>query len=392
MDRIKEIVNDELFDWMRAIRREIHQWPELAFEEYKTAELISRCLKELGINHKTGISRTGVVGRLTIDENAPTVALRADMDALPIPENTDLPFSSKVAGVMHACGHDGHVAVLLGAAKLLNEKPPRGNVVFIFQPGEEGAGGARPMIEEGVLEGVDVIFGGHIERHYQAGEIAIKTGVHTSYADGIDIEITGKGGHAARPHEAIDAVIIASQLVIYLQTIISRELDPFHPSVITIGVIKAGTVYNAIAENAVLKGTVRTTEASIRSQIIDKIKNIASSLSTLHGARIDVRISSGYPPLINHDRECGFAKEVAEHLLGEKGVISIPFPSLGGEDFGYYTQKIPGCFVRFGAAKKGYEQISSHSPRFDFDEEVLRVGAAYMSELVRYAIEKLSNS
>lgn len=391
MDKIKEIVNDELFGWIVDIRRRIHQWPEKAFEEHKTAELISTHLKELGIEHKTGVAKTGVVGRLITDEKAPTIALRADMDALPVNENTGLPFSSKAQGVMHACGHDGHVAILLGAVKLLRTNPPPGNIVFIFQPAEEEEGGARPMIEEGVLEGVDIIFGGHIERHYQVGEIAIKTGIHTSYTDSFDIEITGRGGHAARPHEAIDAVIIASQLVTYLQTIISRELDPLHPSVITVGVMQAGTAYNAIAENAVLKGTIRTTETSIRNQIIDNIRSIASSLSTLHSAKIDVRINPGYPPLINHDREYEFARDVALRLLGEKRVTSIPFPSLGGEDFSYYTQQIPGCFVRFGAAKKGHEQIPEHSPKFDFNEEVLRVGAAYMSELVRYAIDKLKD-
>ena len=392
MDRLKEIVNEELFDWIRDIRRKIHQWPEKAFEEYKTAELISKHLEELEIDHKTGIAKTGVVGKILVDEKAPTVALRADMDALSIMENTGLSFSSKVPGVMHACGHDGHVAILLGAAKLLRKNPPRGNVVFIFQPGEEGRGGAMPMIKEGILEDVDIIFGGHIERYYQVGEIAIKRGVHTSYSDSFEIEITGKGGHAARPHEAIDAVIIASQLVINLQTIISRELDPLHPSVITIGVLKAGTVYNAIAEKAILKGTIRTTEVSLRSLIIGKIRGVASSLATLHGATIDVKIQPGYPPVINHEREYEFARDIAEKLLGKEKVFSLSFPSLGGEDFGYYTQKIPGCFVRLGAAKKGFEQIASHSPRFDFDEGVLRVGAAYMSELARYAIERLVNS
>jgi hippurate hydrolase len=389
MDNIKKIVNDELFEWMKDIRRRIHQWPELAFEEHKTADLISQHLKELDISYQTGIAKTGVVGKLIIDKEAPTIALRADMDALPILENTGLFFSSQVQGLMHACGHDGHVAIVLGAAKLLKKMPPRGNVVFIFQPGEEGEGGARPMIEQGVLDKVDIIFGGHIERYYQVGEIAIRKGVHTSYTDYFEVEITGRGGHAARPHEAIDAVVIASQLVISLQTIVSRELDPLHPSVITIGVMQAGTVYNAIAEKALLKGTIRTTEESLRSKITDKIRGIASSLSSLYGAKIDVNIKAGYPPVINHEKECDFAKEVAEKLLGEEKVFSLAFPSLGGEDFGYYTQKIPGCFIRFGAAKKGHEQIASHSPRFDFNEEVLRVGAAFLSELTRYSIEKL---
>lgn len=389
MRRIEEIVNKELFHWMRDIRREVHQWPERSFEEHRTAQLVSAKLKEAGIEHSTGVAGTGVVGRLTVDADAPTVALRADMDAIEVHENTGLLFSSRVPGLMHACGHDGHIAILLGTARLLQKKPPEGNVVFIFQPGEEGEGGAKPMIEEGVLNGVDIIFGGHIERNYQVGEIAIRKGMHTSYTDSFDIEIIGKGGHAARPHEAVDAVIIASQLVTFIQTIVSRELDPLHPSVITIGVLQAGSVYNAIAETAVLKGTIRTTEKTIRSLIIEKIRAVSSSISALHGAQIDVRINQGYPPIINHDRECRFARDVAVTLLGEEKVISIPFPSLGGEDFAFFTTEIPGCFVRFGAAKKGSEKESSHSPRFDFDEDVLKVGAAFMSELTRHALFKI---
>ena len=389
MENIRKIADDELFKWMVDIRREIHQWPEKAFEERRTSELISRHLNEIGIEHRTGIAKTGILGRLITDQKAPTVALRADMDALPVHEDTGLPFASKVAGLMHACGHDGHVAILLGAAKLLKARPPKGNVVLIFQPAEEAEGGAKPMIEEGALEGVDIIFGGHIETHYQVGEIAIKKGVHTAYTDSFYIEITGKGGHAARPHEAVDSVVIASHLIMFLQAIVSREVDPLSPSVITIGYVHAGTVSNAIAEKAVLQGTIRTIETSLRKQIVDKIKNIASSLSTLHNAHIDVRINPGYPPIINSDREFIFAWDTAERLLGEKRVISIPHPSLGGEDFAYYTQKIPGCFVRFGAAKEGCEDKASHSSQFDFDEEALRVGAVYLAELVRDAVEKL---
>lgn len=389
MENIKKIADDEFFKWMVDIRREIHQWPEKAFEERRTSELISRRLNEVGIEYRTGIAKTGILGRLITEQKAPTVALRADMDALPVHEDTGLPFTSKVPGLMHACGHDGHVAILLGAAKLLKARPPKGNVVFIFQPAEEALGGAKPMIEEGALNGVDIIFGGHIETHYQLGEIAIKRGVHTAYTDSFDIEITGRGGHAARPHEAVDSVVIASHLIMCLQTIVSREVDPLYPAVITIGYMQAGTVSNAIAEKAILQGTIRTIETSVRERIVSKIKNTAFSLSTLYNAHIDARINPGYPPVINSDREYKFAWDTAERLLGQKRVISIPHPSLGGEDFAYFTQKIPGCLVRFGAAKEGCEDKASHSSQFDFNEEALRVGAVYLSELVRDAVEKL---
>ncbi len=389
MNRIRRIVNDELFEWMRDIRRAIHQWPELAFKEEKTAELISGELKKLGIQHRTGVARTGVVGKLLTGEKAPTIALRADMDALPITEDTGLPFSSRNQGVMHACGHDGHVAMLLGAAALLKENPPGGNAVFIFQPAEEGEGGARPMIEEGVLDGVDMIFGGHIERHYEVGDICIKSGVHTAYTDAFDIRITGRGGHAARPHETTDAVLIASQMVTSLQTIISREIDPLHPAVLTIGYLRAGSVYNAVAEKAVLKGTIRTTDESARNQMVDKIRKLASSISILYDADVKFNHKPGYPPIINEEAACDIARHVAEKLAGRDRAVRLDLPSLGGEDFSFYLQNVPGCFVRFGAAREGHEKISSHSPNFDFDEEVLRVGAAYFSELVRHAVKTL---
>ena len=392
MSKIKNIVSEELFEWMRDIRRTIHQWPELGFKEEKTAELISSALEKLGIKHKTGVALTGVVGKLMADERAPTVALRADMDALPVVEETGLPFSSKISGVMHACGHDGHIAIALGAAAILKDNPPDGNVVFIFQPAEESEGGAKPMIEEGALNGVDMIFGGHIETDYNVGEIGIKTGVHTAYTDAFDIKITGKGGHAARPHETVDAILLASKLVMDLQTIISRNIDPLYPAVISIGYLRSGTVNNAIAEEAVLKGTIRTTDESIRLQLIDKIKKMTFSMSTLHDAKIIFTIKPGYPPVINEKKASEFAIHVAEELVGRGKVVELPLPGLGGEDFAYYLREIPGCFVRFGGAIEKHENMPSHSPRFDFDEEVLRVGAAYLSELVRFTLRKLPNA
>lgn len=390
MKNIKKIVDDDLFEWIRDIRRTIHQWPELAFKEEKTAEFIAQTLRKLGIRHRTGIAGTGVVGRLFVGKDAPTIALRADMDALPVTENTGLSFSSQNPGVMHACGHDGHIAMVLGAAVILKERSPGGNVVFIFQPAEEGEGGALPMIEAGVLEGVDMIFSGHIERHHQVGQIGVKWGVHTAYTDAFEIKITGRGGHAARPHETVDAVLIASRLVLHLQEIISREIDPVQPAVLSVGYIKAGSVFNVIADKAHLKGTIRTTDEDVRTQIIEKIRKLSSSFSIYYDAEIAVNIKPGYPPIVNEGDASLYAIQVAEKLLGKDKVLSIQYPSLGGEDFAYYQKVVPGCFVRFGGGRDGQEKISSHSPVFDFDEEVLRIGAAYFSEVVRYAVKKLS--
>ncbi|MBF0343398.1 MAG: amidohydrolase [Nitrospirae bacterium] len=387
MDKIREIVSDELFAWIRQIRRAIHEEPEVGFKEYRTGELITKRLEELGIEYINGVARTGVVGRLIIDKNRPTVALRADMDALALTEETGLPFSSKVNGVMHACGHDGHVAMLLGAAKILKDNPPPGNVVFIFQPNEEGSGGAKPMIEEGVVKGIDAVYAVHLDTHYATGEIAIKPGVNSAYTDTFEVQIVGRGGHGARPHEAVDALVIACQIAIQLQLIVSRELDPLQPAVLTIGQLHAGTVSNAIAEKALLRGTIRTTSDTVRNRIVERMNVIASAFSTLHEATVEVRHFDGYPPVVNHQREYDVVREVAENLLGKEQVVDIPLPSMGGEDFSYFLQEAPGCFFRIGASIGTPPGVPMHSPRFDFNEDALRIGAAFLAEVANSTLK-----
>jgi hippurate hydrolase len=422
IEGIGDIVSDELFNWMRDIRRVVHARPELAFCETETASLISGHLRALGIEHKTGVAKTGIVGRIAAKNGAAgmpqtvgmpgtagaphavgmpgttgalgaagmpgllTVALRADMDALPVLEGTGLPFASARPGVMHACGHDGHVAMLLGAAALLKERPPTGNVVLIFQPAEEADGGALKMIEEGAMEGVSAVFALHIDNHFQTGQIGAKRGIASAYTDGFEVNITGRGGHAARPQEAVDAILIAVEFINRLHAIKAREVDPLMPSVINVGELQAGTVYNAVAQTAVLRGTIRTIEDATRRRIIERLDATASALSALHGARVEITHTPGYPPIINHERECGIAESVAINLLGRQGVIGMPHPSLGGEDFAYFVQKAPGCFLRLGAAKPGCEYRPAHSPGFDFDEEAMRVGAAFLSEVARAAV------
>ncbi|MBF0541623.1 MAG: amidohydrolase [Nitrospirae bacterium] len=383
------IVDDQLFQWMKDIRAKIHRHPELAFTEFKTSSLIAQSLTELGIDYKTGIAKTGIVGRLIINKDYPTIALRADMDALPINEETELPFASVTCGIMHACGHDGHVAILLGAAAILKKNPPKCNVLFIFQPAEEGDGGALPMIEQGVLNGVDAIFGGHIDTRFQTGVIAIKQGVNSASTDTFEIEIKGRGGHCARPHETADVILIASQLVISLQSIISREIDPLQSAVISVGVFNAGDVHNAIAQKAVLKGSIRTTDPKIREKIKSRMNSHIKSLSNLYDIEISIRISEGYPPVINHDKAYEYARHTAIYMFGEKGYIEIKYPSLGGEDFAYFLEKVTGCFVRFGAQKSDIGYVDGHCGRFDFDEEVLRVGAMYFSELAHNYVNAL---
>ncbi|MBF0457430.1 MAG: amidohydrolase [Nitrospirae bacterium] len=381
------MVSEKLFNWMREIRREIHRQPELGFNEIKTAALAAAKLTELGIEFRTGVAKTGVVGYM--GTHGPVVALRADMDALPVTECTGLPFASETPGVMHACGHDGHVAIVLGAAYLLKQDPPKGRIVFIFQPNEEGSGGAKPMIAEGILNGIDAIFAGHIDPRFDAGKIILTPGVNNAYTDGFDVEITGRAGHAARPQEAIDAVVIACSMVMQIQGIISRSVDPLKPAVITIGAINGGTVNNVIAEYVILKGTIRTLDDATRQLIFRKLKALASSYEAMHGAKIEVIFHDGYPPLINHPGQFETAQAAAAATTGSDNIIIHPTPSMGGEDFAFFLEKIPGCFTRFGARKSGHEQFPLHNPNFDFDEEVLKTAAEFMARAVRMEIEKL---
>ncbi|MBF0563916.1 MAG: amidohydrolase [Nitrospirae bacterium] len=405
MKDLRKIVPDELFSWMSRIRRTIHEYPEPGQKEFRTSDLISTCLDELGIDHSRGVGGTGIVGRISnggsvsdsggigsggtgVGIGNRTVALRADMDALPVSEATDLPFSSKNPGFMHACGHDGHVATLLGAAKLLKDSPPDGTVVLLFQPDEEGEGGAQLMIADGALKGVEAIFAAHLDNRFQVGQIALRPGANTAYTDAFDVEITGKGGHAARPQEAVDALLLACQMALQIQLILTRELDPLQPAVITIGEIKSGSVHNAIAEKAIMRGTIRTIDTHTRDRIVARLKDLAHALGGLYGATILVKHYSGYPPVVNTRAEYELARSTAEDLLGRECVLDMKDPSMGGEDFAYYLEKVPGCFFRLGSGSPGTPYVPLHSPHFDFNEEAMRIGAAFMAELVRAYLQR----
>lgn len=388
---MKDFVPQDFFNWLVSIRRKIHAHPELAYQEEKTAALVAEELGRLGISLRKGVAGTGVVAEIGL-EDGPMVALRADMDALPLTEETGLPFASEVPGVMHACGHDGHVAMLLGAARLLKEAPPPGRVRLIFQPAEEKGAGARAMIKEGVLEGVSFIFGGHIDRHFRVGEIAVNEGLICAFTDTFRLTITGKGGHAAWPHEAVDAIVCGALLVMNLQTIISREINPAHPCVITVGKFSGGTAHNVIAEEARLEGTIRSTHPETRKRIMESLRRMARGVASLHRANIKVEIEEGYPPVINHPVATRLAREAALKVVGKEGLSRQPHPSLGGEDFAFYLQHVPGCFVRFGAVKEGLENVPAHSPKFDFDERVLPIGAKFLAEVARIALEFLQKN
>jgi len=369
------------------LRRTFHRYPELAFEEKQTAAVIMEELRRLEIPFEYGGVGGGIVARIEGgEEGAPAVALRADMDALPGEENTELPFASQHPGKMHACGHDGHMAMVLGAAALLKADPPPGYVVFIFQPAEERGGGARVMIEAGALDGVRAIFGGHVTRHYRVGEVMVASGTITAQSDGFTIRVKGQGGHGARPHEAVDAVVVAGLLIMAVQTLVSREINPAHPSVVTIGKVEAGTAGNVIAEEATLYGSIRTTEPEVRRHIVQGLQRMAKAVGDLHNAKVAVEIREGYPPVINTAQEADIARRAVVKALGGEGLVAMDQPSMGSEDFSYYLLRVPGCYVRFGARREGWENIPLHSPSFDFDEEAMKVGAAFFDQVAREAI------
>jgi hippurate hydrolase len=380
-----------LFDWMVGVRRTLHRRPELSFEEVETAKVLMAELDTLGIPYDYAGPGSGVVGRLDCgDSKATRIALRADMDALPGAENTDLPFASTIEDKMHACGHDAHMTMVLGAAALLKAEPPPCNVMFVFQPAEERGGGSRTVLASGALKGVDAIFGAHVTHHYRVGEIMVAEGVITAQSDRFIIHVKGRGGHGARPHEATDAVVVTGLLITALQTLVSREINPVYPSVVTVGRVQAGSAPNVIAEEATLEGTIRTTLTEVRDHLHAGLKRMAKAMGELHNAVVDVEITQGYPPVVNTSRESQIAHRAAEKVVGRAGLMALDHPSMGSEDFSFYLQEIPGCYVRFGARIREDEYIPLHSPEFDINEEVLKVGAAFFDEVVREAARDYS--
>jgi len=380
IDKTLFTVDDSLHSWIVAIRRHIHQYPELSFEEIKTAEFVQEKLGEHKISSKNGIAKTGVVAELGEECGQDLcVALRADMDALPVLEETNLSFASRHNGIMHACGHDGHVAMLLGAGALLSRLPVLpGRVKLLFQPAEEHGNGASVFVKEGVIDDVDAVFGGHIDTHFQTGQITVDEGLICAFADPFHIKITGKSGHAARPHEARDAIVAASSLVMLIQTLVSREVDPNRAEVITIGCFQAGCIHNIIAGEALLKGTLRSTDEATRGKTMDGLRRMVRSIESLHDVQATLVFEEGLPAVINSKRAAGIARAAAWETTAIHNVISQGFPSLGGEDFAFYQQVTDGCMVRFGG-KRGGTVGPAHSNTFDFDENCLSLGSRWLA-------------
>ena len=381
VDEVQKSFGEEIV----ALRRDIHREPELGFDTEKTAEKVLAALSGLPLDIKTGVARNGIVATLRGGGDGPTVALRADMDALPIHEETGLPFASGTSGKMHACGHDGHTSMLVGAAKTLSGMRERinGTVKFIFQPAEEGGGGGRVMVEEGVAEGIDQIFALHLWPGLPFGTAATKAGPIMAAADKFEMEIKGTGGHGAMPHLAADAVVIAAQVATALQTIVSREVDPVQPAVLTIGEIGAGTAFNIIPETARMGGTVRTIDDDLRHRIPERMEELAKGVARGMRADVELDYTFSYPVTRNDPGAADLALKVAGSLFGEDRAVELAHPSMGGEDFAFFLQKLPGAYVWLGIG----DVSGLHTPQFAFDEEILPQGAALLTAI---ALEALS--
>lgn len=387
LEKIKQL-NDELFDEIVRLRRTIHQNPELAFEERETARLVTTTLEPLGFELRTGVAKTGIVATLDGAHPGPTVALRGDMDALPILEENEFDFVSKNSGKMHACGHDAHTSSLLGTAMILQRLKDElhGRIRFLFQPSEERLpGGAKPMIEEGALAGPHeptAIFGQHVQPDLPAGRIGVRGGMYMASSDEIYITVRGTGGHAAGPHMLrTDAVLVASHIVVALQSIISRHCPPDVPSVLTIGRLIADGATNVIPERARLEGTFRAMDEDWRFRAHDLIRRVAEHTAAALGAEIDVDVVVGYPALYNHLAETDFVRSAASEYVGADNVVDLD-RWYASEDFAWYLKELPGSFYRIGTGNKEKGIVHRlHTSRFTIDEDALRVAPGFMAYL-----------
>lgn len=372
-------IGESLVEWRRAI----HRHPEGGFAEFRTAGLVEKTLASFGIQ-SVRAAGTGVVGRLEGKRRSPVVALRADMDALEMDEGTGAPYASEVPGLMHACGHDAHTAILLGAARLLSIRRDflPGSVVFLFQPAEETTGGALPMIREGVLQDprVDAVFGLHVGIDLPCGEVSVSEGMVHAASDMFDVTVTGRGCHGAYPHEGVDAVAIAGQVLCSLQSVVSRNVDPLEPAVVTVGTIRGGSARNVLAETVEMGGIIRTLSPGVRKVVRERVRAIVEGTAASLGGRAEVRFTEGYPCLVNDQAMARLVKETAVALLGGEKVHAADRPSMGVEDFAYFSGERPGAFFYLGAGNQSKGIIHpAHSPRFDIDEDALPVGAAMMA-------------
>jgi hippurate hydrolase len=377
----------EMQDEMIALRHSLHAHPELGFEEFVTSERVARCLTQWGFEVTTGVGKTGVVATLKNGEGR-SIGLRADMDALPIQETTGLPYASRIDGVMHACGHDGHTATLLTAAKYLAQtRAFNGTLQLIFQPAEEGLGGARKMLEEGLLERFpcDAIFAMHNVPGHPAGHLGFYSGPFMASADTVTIHIIGNGGHGAVPHKAVDPVLVCASIVVALQSIVSRNVNPQDMAIITVGSIHAGSASNVIPSSATMSLSVRALTPEIRQLLEVRITDLVNGQAASFGARADIDYQHCHPVLINHPEPTAFAREVAREWLGEERLIDDLRPFTASEDFAFILEQCPGSYLVIGNGNGDGDSDSGcllHNPGYDFNDACLPIGASYWVKLV----------
>ncbi len=391
-EKILSLFSPMLQNRLLALRRDLHQHPELSFQEKRTSAKLYEELESLQPAQLARVAETGIIACIRgRNPHAPVVAIRGDIDALPIQEETGLPWASVHAGVMHACGHDVHAAWAIGAAHLLKENPAVGDVLIVLQPAEEIGQGAQALLQSGVLEDVRAIFGAHVDRRFAVGEIVAEAGPLAASADTFSIELIGNGAHGARPHESSDPVVGAGALIGALQTIVSRRLNPAHAGVVSIGSVHAGTASNIIPERAQLTGTLRATRPEVRRLLQTEMQTISEAVACAYGLQAVTNIEAGTPPLVNLEAPVRWAQQAVRNILSEKALVPLGFLNLAGEDFAFYLEKMAGCFLRIGAREPGGEATPAHAPRFYPAEESIFIGAAVLAGTARVASAALSH-
>lgn len=385
-ERVMALFTEAQRDALIALRRDLHQHPELSFAETRSCAALERALamaNPVSVQHVAG---TGLVARIRgRDPNAPLVAVRGDIDALPIHEATGLPYASQTDGVMHACGHDVHASWAIGAAYLLANSPAAGDVLVVLQPAEEIGEGAAAVLQSGALNDVAAIFGAHVDRRFPVGQVVVQAGPIAAAADSFRITLTGRGAHGARPHESVDAVLGAGVLIVALQGIVSRRVNPSIPAVLTVSTMQAGSASNVIPESAAIGGTLRAVDPATRSLLADEMRRVAHGIAAAHDLVADVEIVLGPPPIVNPASQVAWAHEAAVSLLGADAVVPLGITNMGGEDFAYYMERIPGAFLRIGAREPGGDATPAHTPRFFAADGSLFIGAALLAEAARVA-------